>query len=92
MNEGTKTAEKEIDKLIEGIGIAQEMKSALDWKKTEQKEIEMKNAKSDTWAIQPDWERKTALFRCEYKELQNNFDSLCGASTSLLEKLEKVRG
>ena len=84
--------EKEIDKLIEGIGIAEEMKSVLDWKKKEQEEMEMENAKSDQLAMQPEWEREAALFKYEYRELQDKFDPLCEANKSFLEKLEKVRG
>ena len=84
--------EKEIDKLIEGLGIAEEMKLVLYRKKKEQEEMEMENAKSDQLAIQPEWERETALFRYEYKELQDKFDPLCDANKGLLEKLEKVRG
>ena len=84
--------EKEIDKLIEGIGIAEEMKSVLDWKKKEQEEMEMENAKSGQLAIQPEWEREAALFRYEYKEVQDKFDPLRDSNKSLLEKLEKVRG
>ena len=84
--------EKEIDKLIEGLGIAEEMTLVLDWKKREQEEMETENAMREQRAMQTEWNREAALFRYEYKELQDKFDPLCDANKSLLGKLEKVRG
>ena len=82
--------ERIIEKLIEGLGLAEEMEAILDQKKKECKDMEMKNANSDLRGIQPDWERDSAIFRKEYKELKDKSDQLHSANYRLLEKIEKV--
>ena len=74
----------EFDKLIEGIGLAEEMESALFTKEMELQKLEKQDPN-------PDLQRRIEHLREECRDLKDQYDQQYDANTIILEKLEKVR-